>query len=35
MRLGKIMSDILVFLAVLGVYLLLQIVILPRLGFET
>lgn len=29
------MTDILLFLAFLGFYLLLQMVVLPRLGFQT
>jgi hypothetical protein len=34
-RLKTIMTDIFLFLAFMGVYLLLQIVVLPRLGFQT
>ena len=34
-RLKKLMNDFLFFAAVIGIYLVLQLVILPRLGFQT
>ena len=34
-RAGKVLHEILLLLAVLGLWLLLQIVVLPRLGFRT
>lgn len=32
---GKAMHDVLILIGILGVWLLLQLVILPRLGFST